>query len=61
MNVLNNKNFGFGLKTYVFFGQLIYVFTEEDLSDYYRDLEEKHWELYPDLKESYYKRLGMMK
>ena len=59
MNVLNNKNFGFGLKTYVFFGQLIYVFTEEDLSDYYRDLEAKHWESYPDLKESYLKRLGM--
>lgn len=59
MNVLNNKNFGFGLKTYVFFGQLQYMFTEEDLTDYYRDLEERHWELYPDLKESYYKRLGM--
>lgn len=61
MNVLNNKNFGFGLKTYVFFGQLIYVFTEEDLSDYYRDVEERHWEEYPELKESYYKSIGMMK
>ena len=59
MNVLNNKNFGFGLKTYVFLDKLIYVFTEEDLTDYYRDLEEKHWESYPDLKESYLKRLGM--
>ena len=59
MNVLNNKNFGFGLKTYAFLGTLQYVFTEEDLTDYYRDLEEKHWESYPDLKESYLKRLGM--
>ena len=59
MNVLNNKNFGFGLKTYAFIGTLQYMFTEEDLTDYYRDEEEKHWELYPDLKESYYKRLGM--
>lgn len=50
MNVLNNKNFGFGLKTYVFLDQLQYVFTEEDLSDYYRDLEEKHWELFPNLR-----------
>ena len=50
MNVLNNKNFGFGLKTYVFVDQLQYVFTEEDLSDYYRDLEEKHWELFPNLR-----------
>ena len=46
MNVLNNKNFGFGLKTYVFLDKLIYVFTEEDLSDYYRDLEERHWEIF---------------
>lgn len=61
MNVLNNKNFGFGLKTYAYFGQLIYVFTEEDLSDYYRALEEKHWEEYPELKESYLKSLGLMK
>lgn len=61
MNVLNNKNFGFGLKTYVFLGTLQYVFTEEDLSDYYRDVEERHWEEYPELKESYYKRLGMIK
>ena len=59
MNVLNNKKFEFGLKTYVFLDQLQYVFTEEDLSDYYRDLEEKHWELFPEVKESYYKRLGM--
>lgn len=59
INVLNSKNVRFGLKTYVFFGKLIYVFTTEDLSDYYRDLEEKHWESYPDLKESYYKSLGM--
>ena len=59
MNVLNNKNFGFGLKTYAFLGTLQYVFTEEDLTDYYRDLEEKYWESYPDLKESYLKRLGM--
>lgn len=50
MNVLNNKNFGFGLKTYLFLDQLQYVFTEEDLSDYYRDLEEKHWELFPNLR-----------
>lgn len=50
MNVLNNKNFGFGLKTYVFLDQLQYVFTKEDLSDYYRDLEEKHWELFPNLR-----------
>lgn len=50
INVLNNKNFGFGLKTYVFLDQLQYVFTEEDLSDYYRDLEEKHWELFPNLR-----------
>ena len=46
MNVLNNKNFGFGLKTYVFLDKLIYVFTKEDLTDYYRDLEEQHWELF---------------
>ena len=46
MNVLNNKNFGFGLKTYVFLDKLQYVFTEEDLSDYYRDLEERHWEIF---------------
>lgn len=46
MNVLNSKNFGFGLKTYVFLDQLQYVFTEEDLTDYYRDLEERHWELF---------------
>ena len=59
MNVLNNKNFGFGLKTYVFLGTLQYMFTEEDFTDYYRDEEKKHWELYPDLKEPYYKRLGM--
>ena len=59
MNVLNNKNFGFGLKTYAFLGTLQYVFTEEDLTDYYRDSEKQHWELYPDLKESYLKRLGM--
>ena len=59
INVLNSKNVRFGLKTYVFFAQLMYVFTTEDLSDYYRDLEERHWELYPDLKESYYKRMGM--
>ena len=59
MNVLNSKNFGFGLKTYAFLGTLQYVFTKEDLTDYYRDLEEKHWESYPDLKESYLKRLGM--
>lgn len=50
MNVLNNKNFGFGLKTYVFLDQLQYVFTKEDLSDYYSDLEEKHWELFPNLR-----------
>lgn len=61
MNVLNSKNVRFGLKTYVCFGQLMYVFTTEDLSDYYREVERKHWEEYPDLKESYYKRLGMMK
>lgn len=59
MNVLNNKNFGFGLKTYVFLGTLQYVFTEEDLTDYYRNSEEEYWESYPDLKESYLKRLGM--
>ena len=59
MNVLNSKNFGFGLKTYAFLGTLQYVFTEEDLTEYYRDEEEKHWESYPDLKESYLKRLGM--
>lgn len=61
MNVLNSKNVRFGLKTYVCLGRLMYVFTTEDLSDYYRDVEERHWELYPDLKESYLKRLGMMK
>ena len=59
INVLNSKNVRFGLKTYVFFAQLMYVFTTEDLSDYYRDLEERHWELYPEVKESYYKRMGM--
>lgn len=59
MNVLNNKNFGFGLKTYAFLGTLQYVFTEEDLTDYYRNSEEEYWESYPDLKESYLKRLGM--
>lgn len=57
INVLNSKNVRFGLKTYVYFEKLMYVFTTEDLTDYYRDLEEKHWELYPDFKESYYKRL----
>lgn len=61
MNVLNSKNVRFGLKTYVCLGRLMYVFTTEDLSDYYRDVEERHWELYPDLKESYYKSIGMMK
>lgn len=50
MNVLNSKNFGFGLKTYAFLDQLQYVFTKEDLTDYYRDLEEKHWELFPNLR-----------
>lgn len=50
MNVLNNKNIGFGLKTYVFLDKLKYVFTEEDLTDYYRDLEERHWELFPNLR-----------
>lgn len=50
MNVLNNKNFGFGLKTYVFLDQLQYVFTEKDLTDYYRDLEEKYLELFPNLR-----------
>ena len=61
MNVLNSKNVRFGLKTYVCFGTLMYVFTTEDLSDYYRDVEERHWELYPEVKESYYKSIGMMK
>lgn len=59
INVLNSKNVRFGMKTYVCFGQLMYVFTTEDLSDYYREVERKHWEEYPELKESYYKRLGM--
>lgn len=59
MNVLNSKNVRFGLKTYVCLGQLMYVFTTEDLSDYYRDVESKHWEEYPELKESYLKSLGM--
>ena len=44
MNVLNNKNFGFGFKTYVVLGKLQYAFTKEDLTDYYRDLEKRHWE-----------------
>lgn len=61
MNVLNSKNVRFGLKTYVCLGHLMYVFTTEDLSDYYRDVESKHWEEYPELKESYYKSIGMMK
>ena len=61
MNVLNSKNVRFGLKTYVCLGRLMYVFTTEDLSDYYRDVEERHWELYPEVKESYYKSIGMMK
>lgn len=61
MNVLNSKNVRFGLKTYVCLGHLMYVFTAEDLSDYYRDVESKHWEEYPELKESYYKSIGMMK
>lgn len=46
MNVLNNKNFGFGLKTYVFLDRLDFVFTKGDLTDYYRDLEEQHRELF---------------
>ena len=50
MNVLNNKNFGFGLKTYVFLDRLEYVFTKGDLTDYYRDLEEEHRELFPNDK-----------
>lgn len=61
MNVLNSKNVRFGLKTYVCLGKLIYVFTEEDLSDYYRDLEEQHWELFPEAKEPYLKSIGLMK
>lgn len=61
MNVLNSKNVRFGLKTYVCLGRLMYVFTTEDLSDYYRDVEERHWELYPEVKESFYKSIGMMK
>ena len=46
MNVLNNKNFGFGLKTYVYLDKLQYVFTEEDLTEYYRDKEKRFWELF---------------
>lgn len=46
MNVLNNKNFGFGFKTYVFFDKLQYVFTEEDLTEYFRDEEKRFWELF---------------
>lgn len=61
INVLNSKDVRFGLKTYVCLGQLMYVFTTDDLSDYYRDVEERHWELYPEVKESYYKSIGMMK
>ena len=61
INVLNSKYVRFGLKTYVCLGRLMYVFTTEDLSDYYRDVEERHWELYPEVKESYYKSIGMMK
>lgn len=61
INMLNSKNVRFGLKTYVCLGKLMYVFTTEDLSDYYRDVEERHWELYPEVKESYYKSIGMMK
>lgn len=59
INVLNSKNVRFGLKTYVCLGKLMYVFTTEDLSDYYRDVEERHWEEYPELKESFYKSIGM--
>lgn len=61
INVLNSKDVRFGLKTYVCLGKLHYVFTTDDLSDYYRDVEERHWELYPEVKESFYKSIGMMK
>ena len=61
INVLNSKYVTFGLKTYVCLGKLMYVFTTEDLSDYYRDVEERHWELYPEVKESFYKSIGMIK
>ena len=61
INVLNSKDVRFGLKTYVCLGKLMYVFTTDDLSDYYRDVEERHWELYPEVKESFYKSIGMMK
>lgn len=61
MNVLNRKKFEFGLKTFVCLGRLMYVFTEDDLSDYYREVERKHWEEYPELKEPYLKSIGMMK
>lgn len=61
INVLNSKDVRFGLKTYVCLGRLMYVFTTEDLSDYYRDVEERHWEEYPEVKESFYKSIGMMK
>lgn len=44
MNVLNNKNFGFGLKTYVYLDKLQYVFTEEDLTEYFRDKEKRFYD-----------------
>lgn len=44
INVLNSKNVRFGLKTYVCLDKLQYVFTTEDLTEYFRDKEKRFYD-----------------